>query len=113
MAISLQDSNIDTPAPTVKWVTSSEVERIASIEGVLDMQGLEFLAVIKILSAKPDGHVTVIIREPLPADKRGTLLLDLECLLKQSIDPSLVVWVAALDDKSALRNLRGIELKSE
>ena len=41
---------------------------------------------------------------PLPAD--------LEAFLKESIDPGLVVWLEPLGDRSSLRNLRGIEVKS-
>jgi hypothetical protein len=113
MAINLTDANTDTPTPAVKWVTSSDAERIASVNDALGMQGPEFLKVVKILSANSDGQIIVEFREPLPADKRGTFLLNLESFLKQSIDPGLVVWLAALGDKSALRNLRGIEVKSE
>lgn len=51
------------------------------------------------------------LRVPVPADKRGTLLLDLEASLKESIDPGLVVWLEPLGDRSSLRNLRGIEVK--
>ncbi len=49
---------------------------------------------------------------PVPAGKRGTLLLDLEAGLKQLIDPGLVVWLEPLGDRSSLRNLRGIEVRS-
>ena len=113
MVINLKDANTDTPTPAVKWITSSNAERIKRVEDALGMQELEFLKVVQILSANSDGQIIVQFREPLPADKRGTFLLNLECVLKQSIDPGLVVWLAALGDKSALRNLRGIEVKSE
>ena len=59
-----------------------------------------------------DGQVIVNLLESLSADKRGPLLLDLEELLKGSVDPGLVVWLESLGDRSSLRNLRGIEVKS-
>ncbi len=65
-----------------------------------------------IVEAKTDGQVIVKLPEPVPADKRGTLLLDLEEFLKKSIDPGLVVWHESFSDRSSLRNLRGIEVKS-
>ena len=113
MVNNLKDANTDTPTPGAKWVTSSGADRIARVKDALGMEGLEFLKVVQILSANSDGQIMVEFREPVPADKRGTFLLNLEFFLKQSIDPGLVVWLAALGDKSALRNLRGIEVKSE
>ena len=64
------------------------------------------------VEAKPDGQVIIRLLEPVPADKRGTLLLDLEAFLKESIDPGLAVWLEPLGDHNSLRNLRGIEVKS-
>jgi hypothetical protein len=69
----------------------------------------------KILTAvetKLDGQVIIRLMVPVPADKRGYLLLDLEAFLKESIDPGLVVWLEPFGDRSSLRNLRGIEVKS-
>lgn len=68
--------------------------------------------ILEIVEAKLDGQVIVNLLEPVPANKRGTLLLDLEAYLKESIDPGLVIWLDSLGDRNSLRNLRGIEVKS-
>lgn len=67
--------------------------------------------ILIIVAAKLDGQVIARLLKPVPADKRGTLLLDIEAFLKESIDPGLVVWLESLGDRSSLRNLRGIEVK--
>lgn len=67
---------------------------------------------LMIMEAKKDGQVIVSLLESLPADKRGTLLLNLEAFLKESIDPGLVVWLEPLGDRNSLRNLRGIEVRA-
>ncbi|WP_156302385.1 hypothetical protein [Methylogaea oryzae] len=46
--------------------------------------------------------------QPLSAGERGTLLLDLEAFLKETVEPSLAVWLEPLGDRSSLRNLRGM-----
>lgn len=54
--------------------------------------------------------VTVAFTEPVPASRRGTLLLDYEAALVKTV-PGAVVWHEALGDRNSLRNLRGIEVK--
>jgi hypothetical protein len=57
------------------------------------------------------GEVFTSFLNPLSARDRGTFLLDLESLLKASIEESITVWCEPLGDKNSLRNLRGIEIK--
>jgi hypothetical protein len=61
---------------------------------------------------KQDGQIIVKLLETVSADKRGTLLLNLEDYLKESIDAGLVLWLEPFGDRNSLRNLRGIEVKS-
>jgi hypothetical protein len=68
--------------------------------------------VVAIAAAKEDGQIIVNFVEPQSASKRGQLLLDLESLLKEAIDPGLAVWLEPLGDRNSLRNLRGIEVKA-
>ncbi len=65
-----------------------------------------------VAEAKQDGQIIVKLLETVSAGKRGTLLLDLEDYLKESIDAGLVVWLEPFGDRNSLRNLRGIEVKS-
>jgi len=46
------------------------------------------------------------------AHDRGQLLLDFEEDIKSIVDTGLVLWAETKEDKSALRKLRGIEVKS-
>ena len=59
-----------------------------------------------------DGKIILKINESISASIRGMLLLDLEEKLKKNIDQTLTIWLEPLGDKSKLRNLRGIKMKS-
>ena len=59
-----------------------------------------------------DGKIKLKINESISASIRGMLLLDLEEKLKKNIDQTLTIWLEPLGDKSKLRNLRGIKMKS-
>lgn len=58
----------------------------------------------------PEGQSITVQLPPMPAGKRGDVLMAME-LAAQAIDPSLVVWHEPMGDRSSLRNLRGIEVK--
>ena len=51
-------------------------------------------------------------KEIISADKRAMLLLDIEDILKKTVDKGITIWLKAVGDKSKLRNLRGIEIKT-
>lgn len=111
------DSNIryassDTPTPGITWSQQSDEERLALIKKnlIADMPAMN--GVLSVVAAKQDGQIIAKLLEPVPADKRGTLLLDLEAYLKDKIDAGLTVWLEPLGDRSSLRNLRGIEVKA-
>ncbi len=112
MTGTIQYANEATPVPGPAWSRLRDDERLqlvkSTVAGKLGAAGDIFLFV----EAKRDGQVILVLREPVPADKRGTLLLDLESLLKESIDPGIAVWLEPLGDRNSLRNLRGIEVKA-
>jgi len=101
-----------TPKPEPSWYQLSDRERLLRVETALAASPPALPDLVSIVEARSDGQVIVSLRAPVPADKRGTLLLDLEASLKESIDQGLVVWLEPLGDRSSLRNLRGIEVKS-
>jgi hypothetical protein len=105
-------AGINTPTPSHAWCQLSDSERLALVSNVVNTKMSSLNKILEIVEAKLDGQVIVNLLEPVPADKRGTLLLDLEAFLKDSIDPGLVVWLDSLGDRNSLRNLRGIEVKS-
>jgi hypothetical protein len=112
MAVMIQYANADTPVPGPAWSRLRDDERLqlvkSTVGGKLGAAGDIFI----FGEAKMDGQIILAFHEPVPADKRGTLLLDLESFLKDSIDPGLVVWLEPLGDRNSLRNLRGIEVKA-
>lgn len=112
MSSNLCYANADTPTPDNAWRLLSDDERMVLVNKTMCARLASANKILVIVEAKPDGQVIVSLLDPLPADKRGTLLLDLEELLKESIDPGLAVWLEPLGDRSSLRNLRGIEVKS-
>ncbi len=112
MASNLCYANMDTPMPGQAWSQLADGERLVLVNNKVSA-GLPHLnGILAVVEAKQDGQVIVKLREPVPADKRGTLLLDFEEFLKKSIDPGIVVWLEPFGDRSSLRNLRGIEVRS-
>lgn len=112
MDSNLCHANTSTPTPAIAWLQLSDDERLALVRNALEMKMPTTNDVLVVTAAKQDGQVIAKLLKPVPADKRGTLLLDIEALLKESIDPGLVVWLESLGDRSSLRNLRGIEIKA-
>lgn len=105
-------ADVPTPKPRQEWAELPEAEKIKRIQECLNIKNNKLFNSIQIAAAKSDGQVIVMLREPLSADKRGGVLLDLEELLKMALDEGITVWLEALGDKSSLRNLRGIEVKA-
>lgn len=101
-----------TPTPGHTWRQLSDGERVALVRNAVAAEIAPLSNMLFIAEAKPDGQVIVSLLESVPADRRGALLLDLEELLKQAIDPGLAVWLEPLGDRNSLRNLRGIEVKA-
>ena len=63
------------------------------------------------LVSRDGPNVTVEFMEPVPASRRGTILMDYEDYLRETGIPDAVVWHEPLGDRNSLRNLRGIEIK--
>lgn len=112
MSSNLCYANTETPTPGRAWCQLSDDERLALVNSTVADKMAFLNKTLVAVEAKLDGQVIIRLLEPVHADKRGTLLLDLEAFLKKSIDPGLVVWLEPLGDRSSLRNLRGIEVKS-
>lgn len=111
MTLKIFFAQTDSPETSLLWRGYSDQVRMEIIRVILDQTGARFNNLLEVISAKEDGQVIVKILNPLPADARGTLLLDFEEYLKQSVDGGLTVWAESLGDKNSLRNLRGIEVK--
>ena len=104
-------AEVNSPETSVEWRQLDSDQRKKSVAEFRDSRP-EFKK-IRVTRALPDGQVFVELVEPLPPAVRGSLLLDFESGLKTSVDQGLVVWCEPLGDKSTLRNLRGIEIRTE
>ena len=108
----LEFANSPTPVPGTSWSRLADVDRLRRVEQAVAALSAIPPGIVSIVEARIDGQVIVGLQVSVPADKRGTLLLDLEAWLKEAIDPGLVVWLEPLGDRSSLRKLRGIEVKA-
>lgn len=100
-----------TPTPSSAWRAAHEQERLALLDDTLSKLAPEQASELAFIAAKEDGQVIVRLARTLSARERGSLLLDVEALIKAHIDAGLSLWHEPLGDKSSLRNLRGIEVK--
>lgn len=100
------DALFEQHGPCMPWLHMHELLRLALARELCEGTGVE------VKEARADGQIIVHLTCDLPANVRGTLLLNIEALLKREIDGALVVWLESKGDKNPLRNLRGIEIKS-
>ena len=105
-------AEVETPVPGPEWTNLDEKQRMSLILKKLEDSTLHFLDLVNVVAAKSDGQVIVQMKQDQPASKRGPFLLDLEALLKATVDDAICVWLEPLDDRNSLRNLRGIEVKA-
>ena len=105
-----KNAEADTPTTQSFWVNLSNEERLDLVKEKIK----ENQKYIKISprSTTEKGQVMVVFTEAIPSNKRGPLLLDFERYLKDMIDQGINVWCEPIGDKNALRNLRGIKIKS-
>jgi len=59
-----------------------------------------------------NGNVVFKIEENIPVKLRSNYLINLEMEIKNDIDNSITIWCSAQGDKSKLRKLRGVEIKT-
>lgn len=102
-------ASVDTPTPKDSWLTLSDSRRLALVNAEVEKDYQEYIDVI---GANHDGYVTIQLKVSLSTRERGSLLLDLEQSLKEAVDESLTVWLEPQADKSRLRKLRGVIVKS-
>ena len=102
--------DVDTPTPADKWLSLSEEERIKRVVGMMEKYG--YLDQICVLAAHANGNVLVNLINDMSAGERGSQLLNVEEMLKRSLDNGISVWLEPRSDKSKLRNLRGVQVKA-
>ena len=104
-------AEVNSPETSMEWRQLEPDQRIKCVADFRNSRP-EFQQ-LRVTRALSDGQVFVELVEPLSPAVRGSLLLDFESGLKTSVDQGLVVWCEPLGDKSTLRNLRGIEIRTE
>ena len=102
-------ASLDTPTPKDSWLILSDSRRLALINAEVAKKYQEYIDVI---AANDNGYITIHLKVSLSTRERGGLLLDLEQSLKDAVDESLTVWLEPQSDKSKLRKLRGVIIKS-
>ena len=105
-----QFAAIDSPATGAHWQGLMPKERLETVNAVL--QGTPFQTRLSVKSALPSGFVYVELSSEVKASERGVMLRAVEKILKDQIDEGLTIWCEPVGDKSALRKLRGIEVKA-
>ena len=106
--INLSFSNTNSPSTGREWINMSRDKRVKLVESVIHSFSLK--TDISVIDAQEGGQVSIIVNDLINAGERGTLLLNLEEILKSKIDNGISIWHKAIGDKSSLRNLRGIEV---
>tara|TARA_B100001769_G_C21999159_1_gene536944 strand:+ start:682 stop:1008 length:327 start_codon:yes stop_codon:yes gene_type:complete len=103
-------SKSKTPITSEKWINKSEEDRKKIINNELSKNDL--YKDFEILKVPNNGQIVFKIERIISAKERGLLLLELEEKLKIEIDKGITVWCEPIGDKSKLRKLRGIEIKT-
>ncbi len=103
-------SETKTPTTGKDWLNKSENERIEMLKMAFEKNKL--YQDIEILNVPENGQIVLKIEKIIPANERGIFLLNLEEKLKSDIDEGITVWCEPVGDKSKLRKLRGIKIKT-
>ena len=107
--INKENAIADSPKPEKDWKFSSEEKRISII--IEKLKANELYKDFEVVKADNNGRIELKIEKTIPVNIRGVMLLELEEMLKTSVDKSITVWLVPVGDKSKLRNLRGIKIK--
>ena len=100
----------NSPEVGVEWKQKTEKERILIIEEKLKTNPKHII--FEVFNVNKDAQVILKTEQSILAKERGLLLLEIEEVLKKSIEEAITVWLEPIGDKSKLRNLRGITIKS-
>jgi hypothetical protein len=105
----VREAYAECPTPSEKWKNANESSRKKMVQSVME---LEENSIMKVMHCNDKGYVYIELLQPLEASKRGIMLLEFEFKLKEKLDQALTIWHSPQGDKSSLRRLRGVEVKS-
>tara|TARA_B100001540_G_C15581917_1_gene539962 strand:- start:329 stop:667 length:339 start_codon:yes stop_codon:yes gene_type:complete len=107
--ISKTNALLSSPKTSEKWKKKTNQDRIKTINDHLNKYNLNYIDVV---NTEEDGQVILKIEKQISAGERGLMLLELEEKLKNELDEGITIWLEPVGDKSKLRNLRGINIKT-
>ena len=107
--ISKINAFLPSPKTSEKWKKKTNQDRIETINDHLNKYNLNYIDVV---NTEKDGQVILKIEKEISAGERGLMLLELEEKLKKELDEGITIWLEPVGDKSKLRNLRGINIKT-
>jgi hypothetical protein len=94
---------------SIQWKNWSQKKRDSLVKDFLSKKKIKNLSLEKTFE---NGNIVFNIEESIPVKVRSNYLINLEMEIKNEIDNSITVWCSAQGDKSKLRNLRGVEIKT-
>ena len=104
------DAATPTPQVDAEWIGKDNLTRLKQINKILkDTRFEEFVSPSRTFA---DGQIYFTFKKQISSSLRGIFLLDLELMLKENVDPGIIIWCEPIGDKNSLRNLRGIEIIS-
>ena len=92
------------------WLDTNPDDRMLLVRAFLNTN--EKYRNIAAIEAADNGHVVLRIENAIPASERGLFLLNLEKELKDNVETGLTIWLEPVGDKSKLRQLRGVQVKT-
>ena len=102
-------ANEESPKVSSFWKNKTNEERIESVVKILIKNNHH--DTFQVIKADDNGQITLKTEKTIKASERGVMLLNIEYLIKESLDNGITLWLEPVGDKSKLRNLRGITLK--
>lgn len=102
--VTITDPWAESPRPSEAWQALTDEERLARVRAPWTRPPVDFLR------AQANGHVICRIPDGMKAAERGPLLLSVEAFLRQNVEPSLLVYLEPMQDRNALRRLRGVKV---
>ena len=109
--INKEFANEDSPVVSSSWKNKTNEDREKTISKVLADNNQN--EIFEIVRADQNGQIILRTEKTITASERGVMLLDLEYLIKESVDNGITLWLEPVGDKSKLRNLRGIKINDE
>jgi hypothetical protein len=99
----------NSPTPSLDWLNKNENDRILEIFNFIKNHAT--YSYFEVVRTFDNGQVILRTEHSFLASERGTILLNLEKIIKENIDKSITIWLEPVGDKSKLRSLRGMEIQ--